>query len=127
MRIRRNLATTLLASGLLANSVAVGFAEPAIIEIASVQAGHDQRTGNPVLSLRLGSISKADLWYRRLGKTTDFRVNGRVISSPVIREPLLFPNIQLSGSNWTDETVRKIAEECTQPGAKCEVVIPDAD
>jgi preprotein translocase subunit SecD len=115
---------------LLANVVAVSIAEPAVIEVVSAQAAHDQRTGKPVLNLKLGGVSNKefmDLFSRRLGKTSDFRVNGRVVASPVVREPMLSPNIQISGGDWTEETVRKIVEECAQPGAKCEVVIPNAD
>ena len=129
MKPLRTLAIILFVSVLLANIVATGFAEPAVIEVASIQAGHDQRTGEPVLTLKLGGISNKEfmgLSSRRLGKTSDLRGNGRVVFSPVFREPMLSPSLQISG-HLTENTVKAIAEECAQPGAKCEIVIPDAD
>ena len=51
MQTPRKLNTALFAGALLVSITAIGFAEPAVIEVVSIQAGHDQRTGKPVLNL----------------------------------------------------------------------------
>src|ERR1700743_127214 len=70
-----------------------------VVVISSATAGHDKRTEKPVLNLRFTEVSKEQLRSfsaDNLGKMVEFRVDGRVVLSTVIREPLQFGTVQIN-------------------------------
>jgi preprotein translocase subunit SecD len=110
--------------------VAASTAQPVIIEVTSVEASHDTRTGKPIIKLTLaGSMSakeQMDLTGANAGKKAALRANGNVIASPVIREPIA-GSIQITDNDWTEEKVKSLVDQLTQTGAKVELVIPSAE
>lgn len=101
----------------------VCFAETVVLDVLSVAPGHDSRSGRPIVQLALGQKSKQALTAfssAEIGNKAELRVDGRVIATPVIREPLS-TSIQISELGWTEEVVAAIANELAKPNAKIEL------
>ena len=80
--------------------IATAAAEPLMFDIAQAEVAYDQRTGEPVVSFRFteASARKFTAFTRQnIGRTTEMRVDGKVLSRPVIREPILGGAGQVSG------------------------------
>ena len=97
--------------------VSVCRADEVTVVISGATAGHDKRTGRPVLNLIFAEASKERL--RRfsadnLGKMIEFRADGRVALSPVIREPLLSREVQINNPSWTDQAVIELARQLSE-------------
>lgn len=61
----------------------------------------DDATAQPVLSLTLSPESTAafaDLTKANLNKVVELRVDGRVVTAPMVREPILRGELRISGS-----------------------------
>ena len=113
----------LVASLLLISASA---AEPLPLEVASARAGHDERTKQPILQIKLTGISVQALRYlslNNIGRKAELRVDGKVIVAPVFREPLMDGSFQISGNDFTAESTQALAEELSQPGIKVDVEI----
>jgi preprotein translocase subunit SecD len=98
------------------------FAESVVLDVQSVAAGHDSRTGRPIVTLILGQQSKQALnafSSAEIPRKVELRADGRVVVTSVIREPLA-TSIQISNPDWTDETAAAIAGELAKPNAKIE-------
>jgi preprotein translocase subunit SecD len=90
-----------LAAGLLVASAAVTAAEPLSIEIARAQVSFDALTNQPVVAFRMTEASKrlfADFTTKNVGRKVEIRVDGRALSAPIIREPILGGMGQLAGA-----------------------------
>jgi preprotein translocase subunit SecD len=89
--------------------VAASTAQPLIVEVTSIEAAHDTRTGKPIIKFKLvGSLSpkeQMELTGPNAGKKAALRVNGTVIISAVIREPIA-GSIQIVNNDWTEEKVK---------------------
>ncbi len=46
-----------------------------------------------------------------LGQMVEFRVDGRVVLRPVIREPVLGVQVRISDPSWTDQAVIDLAQQ----------------
>jgi preprotein translocase subunit SecD len=94
------------------------------VEIREARAGHDQRTGQPVLNIALAKPS-ADalgrLTRENVGREMQLRIVGEAVLTKVIREPILGGGFQISGIT-TDEA-EFIAAKLQKGGSKVEVVI----
>ena len=115
------VATTLLRKAVLA-------ADLLIFEIISVQPDLDQRTGQPIVSIRLKdqrpfTKSEAEKQVRR---TFELRVDGAAIFKAVIREPPYVGALQISGST-IDETYELEARitRAVKAGSRLEFAIVD--
>jgi SecD/SecF fusion protein len=80
--------------------IATAAAKPMVFDIARAGVVYDQRTGEPVVSFRFTPDSArkfAEFTQRNVGHAMEMRVDGKVLSRPVIREPLLQGVGQISG------------------------------
>jgi preprotein translocase subunit SecD len=75
-------------------------ADPIIFEIVSAQSDFDQRTGRPVVIIRLKDqrpFTKLEA-EKQVLRTAELRVDGAAIFKTVIREPPYVGAFQISGS-----------------------------
>ena len=103
----------------------VAASEPLAIGLVRASPGFDQRTGEPIVTYVLTDASKrafADLTAKNVGKPMEMRVDGRVVSKAVIREPILGGSGQISGSFNADEA-RALAERLSSGAGKFEVEV----
>lgn len=103
-------------------------AEALMLEVSNARVAYDSRTNEPVVSFRLTPSSQrlfASFTQQNVGKRVALRVDGRVISSPVIREPITGGTGQLSGS-LTAADAKDIAARLSSGAAKIEIeAVPD--
>jgi hypothetical protein len=104
--LRIALTSLLLISGCLADELVV---------LNSATASHDERTGKPILKLIFAETSKERLrsifGTENVGQMVELRVDGRVVLSPVLREPLTGVQMQISDPSWTDQAVIDLAQQ----------------
>jgi preprotein translocase subunit SecD len=75
-------------------------ADPLLFDVARAELAFDQRTGEPLVSFRFTPESArrfAEFTQRNVGHVAEMRVDGKVLSRPVIREPITGGNGQISG------------------------------
>ena len=92
-------------------------ADDVVVTISSATAGHDKRTGRPVLNLTFAEASMERLrsfGAVNVGKMVEFRADGRVALRTVIREPLLGGEVQISDPSWTDQAVIELARQLSE-------------
>jgi len=97
-------------------------ADPLHIEVASAEAAYVQRTGEPVVSFKMTSSSArafAELTAHNVGRKAAILIDGRMVSAPVIREPILGG----SGQVFSAEEARDIALRLSSGAAKMEIEI----
>jgi preprotein translocase subunit SecD len=98
--------------------------EVLLIEVKVADARIDPRTKQSIIFVKLTEDSKrliAEMTQKNVGKPTEFRVDGRVLMKPVIREPLLAGVFEISGSYSLNEA-KDIAQRLSS-GAKIEVEV----
>ena len=103
----------------------VNASEVLAIEIKVADARVDPQTKKSVIFVKLTDESKrlvAEMTTKNVGKSTEFRVDGRVLMKPVIREPLLAGVFEISGNHSLNEA-KDIAKRMTTSGAKIEIAI----
>jgi len=69
--------------------------------LVDAQAGYDQRTGEPIVSFRFDSVGArrfAEVTQRSVGLPFAIVLDNKVLSAPVIREPILGGSGQISGN-----------------------------
>jgi preprotein translocase subunit SecD len=116
-----------LAAAIFCVWIAAAAAQPVTLDVASASLGFDQRTGAPMVLFKLteGSARRfAELTTQNVGKTLAIRVDGRVLSKPVVREPILGGSGQISGG-LTAEQARDIANRLASGAAKLEFEVAD--
>ena len=102
--------------------IGIAAAQPLLIEITTAEATLDQRTNEPVVSLKMSEKSArllAELTQATLGRPMHLRVDGKVIMSPVIREPILRGSLQITGGFSAKDT--KDIVDAIKSGSKVEV------
>jgi preprotein translocase subunit SecD len=100
-------------------------AEPLSLEIERASAGFDQRTREPVITFVMKDESKrafGELTRKNVGRAMEFRIDGRAIMTPVIREPILGGSGQVVGRFTVDEA-REIAQRLQAGTSRLEVEI----
>ncbi len=80
-------------------------------QLSDAQPGFDQRTNEPLISFRLnqaGARTFGRISTENVGRRFAIVLDGKVISAPVIREPILGGTGQISGS-FTVESANRLA------------------
>jgi preprotein translocase subunit SecD len=111
---------------LLATS-GIAAAEPLAIEVIDAQVAYDQRNSEPLVAFKMSAASgKAfgELSSNNVGRKLAIRVDGQVVSSPVIREPIFGGAGQISG-HFTAQQARDMAAGLSSGAAKLEFEIVD--
>jgi len=101
-------------------------AEPIAIDVVSAEAGFDQRSGQPVISFKMTPTSQglfANFTSANVGRKMDIRVDGRTVSSPVIREPIVGGTGQIADRSLTAAQAKDLAERIAAGRAKIEFEI----
>jgi preprotein translocase subunit SecD len=78
----------------------IAVAEPLLFDVAQAEVAYDQRTSEPLVSFRFTPDSTrrfAEFTRQNVGHVAEIRVDGKVYSRPVIREPILGGSGQISG------------------------------
>ncbi|MEO9338209.1 protein translocase subunit SecD [Mesorhizobium sp. SB112] len=76
--------------------------------LTDARAGFDQRTQEPIVSFRFDSVGArqfADITRQNVGRPFAIVLDGKVLSAPVIREPITGGSGQISGSFTVEDTV----------------------
>jgi SecD/SecF fusion protein len=76
--------------------------------LTDANAGFDQQTGEPIVSFRFdgaGSRTFAEITSANVGRPFAIVLDGKVLSAPVIREPIIGGSGQISGSFSVDDAV----------------------
>jgi SecD/SecF fusion protein len=76
--------------------------------LTDARAGFDQRTNEPIVSFRFDSVGArqfAEITTRNVGRPFAIVLDGKVLSAPVIREPITGGTGQISGSFTVEDTV----------------------
>ncbi len=76
--------------------------------LADASAGFDQQTGEPIVSFRfdgVGARQFAEITSANVGRPFAIVLDGKVLSAPVIREPIIGGSGQISGSFTVDDAV----------------------
>lgn len=76
--------------------------------LVDARAGFDQRTHEPIVSFRFDSVGArqfAEITSRNVGRPFAIVLDGKVLSAPVIREPITGGSGQISGSFTVGDTV----------------------
>jgi preprotein translocase subunit SecD len=97
-------------------------ADPLLFDVAQANPGFDQRTNAPTVTFRFTPESArkfAQFTSENVGRAAEIRLDGKVLSRPVIREPILGGTGQISGS-FTVEQARDLAARLAA-GTKLEI------
>jgi len=97
-------------------------AEPLVFDVAEAAPGHDQRSGEPIVLIRFTAESArryALFTLENVGRRIEIRLDGKVLTAPVIREPILQGSGQISG-HLSEQDARNLAARLTA-GAKLEI------
>jgi preprotein translocase subunit SecD len=95
------------------------------IAIERAELAYDQRTGEPLISFKMTESSArqfAELTRNNIGKPMSIRVDGRELTRPVIREPIVGGTGQVGGS-LTVQQAKDIADRMSKGTAKVEFEI----
>ena len=102
----------------------VAAGEPLAIELVRASLKRDQQTGQPVITVVMTPAcgrAFTDLTARNVGKAFEFRIDGRAVMKPVIREPILGGTALISGVD-ADEA-RALAERLSSGAGRFEVEV----
>jgi hypothetical protein len=100
---------------------------PLRLQIASAAPLFDERTKEPVITIRLTERSGrmfAELTKDNVGRTIEVRIDGKVVMSPIIREPILGGSVQVSGG-FTLKDAQELADRLNSGAARIEVEVVD--
>jgi preprotein translocase subunit SecD len=99
-------------------------AEPVLLEVVTLEAQYDARIAASISNLKFSEKSArliAQLTQENVGRVMHLRVDGKIVMSPVIREPILAGSVQISGGFIAKEA-ENIASSI-RSGAKVEVEV----
>jgi preprotein translocase subunit SecD len=102
-------------------------AEPLKIEVSKAEAFFDQRIREPAITIRMSETSKKpfnDFTAKNVGRKMEIRVDGKVVSAPVIRDPFLGSTFQISG-RFSEQEARDIAARISAGISGLELEIVD--
>jgi preprotein translocase subunit SecD len=107
---------------------AAALAQSIPIEVVQAEATYDQVTGKPLVSFRMSPGSArafAELTLKNVGHALAIVIDGRVISKPIIRTPILGGTGQIDG-NFSAEEARAMASRLAGGAAKMTMeIVPD--
>jgi preprotein translocase subunit SecD len=113
----------LVAATLLCALPVKATAEPLAIEVTDVAPILDERTKQPVIAIKMTPTSAkrfAELTTQNVGRKLELRIDGKTVMAPVIREPIMFGSMQVSGS-WTLQETKDLADSIAAGKSKVEV------
>ena len=114
------VATALLGKAVLA-------ADLLIFEVISAHPGFDQRTGQPIVTIRLKNqrpFTKLES-EKQVFRTAELRVDGTVILKGVIREPLLSGALPISVTIDEMQKLQARIASAAAAGSRLELAIVD--
>jgi preprotein translocase subunit SecD len=117
-RFIAGVAIVLLACGL-------AMAEPLTLAIARAAVVSDAASGQMVLNLKMTPDSAkafADFTKANVGKVVDLSVDGAVVASPRLVEPILGGEVMLNGTFAAGE-LQRLADRISAGGAKVTVEV----
>jgi preprotein translocase subunit SecD len=117
---------TLIAAAFLIALSSVAVAEPLAVELVSAQAAFDQRTSQPLITFKMTPASArlfAELTAKNVGRKMEIRIDGKAITAPVIREPILGDSGQISDNSFTVAQTQELAGRLSAGKAKIEFEI----
>lgn len=100
-----------LAAFMLVAAVVSTSAAPLSLTVLNAEAATDSVLGAPMVNIELDPESTrafGKFTTENVGKSVELRVDGEVLSAPLIREPILGGKLQISGS-MTMEDAERIA------------------
>ena len=100
------------------------WAEPLLLGVADAAPGFDQRTNDPIISVRLvreGAVAFAQFTQQYVGRKVEVRVDGKTLVKPIVREPILGGFLQISIGSATE--AQTLATALRSGKAKLEVDI----
>ncbi len=98
-------------------------AETLVLRVTDANVVKDQRTGSPVVTIRLSADSArafGAFTTARVDNKAELRVDGKLVAAPVIREPITGGTLHISGENA--DAARALAEQLLKPDARVEVI-----
>jgi len=110
----------IFAASLWSNRSAAG--EVLLIEVKMAETRSDKQTQQAIIFVKLTDESKqliAEMTQKNIGRSTEFRVDGRVVMKPVIREPILGGVFEISG-RFDMKEAKDIAQRLSS-GTKIEI------
>jgi preprotein translocase subunit SecD len=125
---RRRVQFALGAAAILAVfSADIAAAETVILDVQSAAAEYDQRTTEPVVTVRFTPAARqafSEFTRKNVGRRVSLLVDGRVIITTTIREPIDGGVGQLSG-DLTVDRAKEIAAGLSSGKSRLEVVNAD--
>jgi preprotein translocase subunit SecD len=121
LRARHLILAALLGAASIFHIVTTS-AETVMFDVARAELAYDQRSGEPIVSFRFTPDSArkfAEFTLRNVGHVAEIRVDGKIYSRPVIREPILQGVGQISGQSSVQEA-RDLAARLSA-GTKLEI------
>jgi len=116
----------MIAAAFLIALSSVAAAEPLAVEVEDAQLGFDPLTNQPVVAFRM-TLASARLFAKftveNVGRKFDIRVDGKTVTSPVIREPILGGGGQISNNSLTVAQAQELAERLRTGKSKIEFEI----
>ena len=116
------LLCAVISASLFTNSAVAG--EVLLIEVKMADARIDPQTKQSIIFVKLTEESKrlvAEMTQKNVGKATEFRLDGRVLMKPIIREPLQAGVFEILG-NYSLNEAKDIAYRLSS-GGKIEIVV----
>ena len=103
----------------------IAAAAPLAIDVTEAQAGYNTLTNEPLITFKMSEASReafAELTRANVGRKCAIRIDGKTVSAPIIREPILGGAGQIAGQ-FTVRQVREIAARLKSGAARLEVEI----
>jgi preprotein translocase subunit SecD len=107
----------------LAASLSAALAAALSLTVLKAEAIADRATGEPVVSITFDAASTeafAAFTRDNVGRKTVVRIDGEDVMSPIIREPILGGEVQISGS-MTMADAKALAARLSSGDARIEV------
>lgn len=98
-------------------------AETLTIEVARVEAGLDQVSGQPIITVELSPSSRAafaDFTKARVGERIAVRLGSDLLTDPIIREPIAGGVLAITGE-FAEESAAEMAQRIQASGAVLDV------
>jgi preprotein translocase subunit SecD len=96
---------------------------PLRLQVQKAEAAFDARTSEPIVVITMTARSGrmfSELTENNVGRRLVLRIDGQVVSEPLIREPIKGGVVQISG-NMTAKDAAALAERLNKGEAKIEV------
>lgn len=123
--LMNNMARLIAGVAIVLLACSLAMAEPLTLAIARAAVASDAASGQMVLNLKMTADSAkafADFTRANVGKVVDLSVDGAVVASPRLVEPILGGEVMLNGTFAAGE-LQRLAERISAGGAKVTVEV----